>query len=255
MIYDAFTFFNELDLLEIRLNILNDFVDKFVLVESHQTFSGQEKPLYYEENKQRFEKWNDKIIHIVVPNIETKNLFERHYLCYEAIENELLKHEPEDIAFCSDLDEIWNPEILSKIDDEVHSLSQLNYSYFVNYLSNEIWTGTLMSKIKNVFVGYNKHYRTVKPNILPNGGWHFSNAGGAEQIIKKTAAYDHAAELNHDWIREHTQENIDKGLDFLGRPLNYQSVPYKFVVEETKLPKFLLDNKEKYKHLFKHPWR
>ena len=42
MIYDCFTFFNELDLLDIRLNILNDYVDKFVIVESTKTFTGKE---------------------------------------------------------------------------------------------------------------------------------------------------------------------------------------------------------------------
>ena len=61
----VFLFFNELDLLEIRLNVLNDVVDKFVLVESTQTFNAQPKPLYFEENKERFAKFSDKIIHIV----------------------------------------------------------------------------------------------------------------------------------------------------------------------------------------------
>ena len=63
MIYDCFTFFNELDLLEIRLNILNDYVDKFVLVEATRTQNNKEKKLYYEENKERFAKFKDKVIH------------------------------------------------------------------------------------------------------------------------------------------------------------------------------------------------
>ncbi|MGN1154117.1 MAG: hypothetical protein ACI4S3_08815 [Candidatus Gastranaerophilaceae bacterium] len=66
MIYDCFTFFNELDLLEIRLNILNDVVDKFVLVEATKTFTGQDKPLYYNDNKEKFSAFNAKIIHVVV---------------------------------------------------------------------------------------------------------------------------------------------------------------------------------------------
>lgn len=65
-IYDVFTFFNELDLLEIRLNILDPYVDYFVIVEATETFSGYPKPLYYEENKERFKKWKDKIIHYVI---------------------------------------------------------------------------------------------------------------------------------------------------------------------------------------------
>lgn len=66
MVYDCFTFFNELDLLEIRLNTLDSVVDRFVLVEANKTFSNMEKPLYFKENEGRFEKFKDKIIHIVV---------------------------------------------------------------------------------------------------------------------------------------------------------------------------------------------
>lgn len=66
MIYDCFMFFNELDVLEIRLNELYDVVDKFVLVESVETHQGKDKPLYYQENKQRFKQFSDKIIHVVL---------------------------------------------------------------------------------------------------------------------------------------------------------------------------------------------
>ena len=54
MIYDCFTFFNELDLLEIRLNVLRDVVDRFVLVEAGETHTGKRKPLYFRENAARF---------------------------------------------------------------------------------------------------------------------------------------------------------------------------------------------------------
>ena len=66
-VYDCFMFFNELDLLEIRLNTLAPHVHKFVLVESPYTFSGKEKPLYYEKNKNdpRFAGFKDKITHII----------------------------------------------------------------------------------------------------------------------------------------------------------------------------------------------
>lgn len=68
-IYDCFTFFNELDLLEIRLEELYPYVDYFVLVEANKTFSGKEKRFYFEENKERFNKWKDKIIHIKIENM------------------------------------------------------------------------------------------------------------------------------------------------------------------------------------------
>jgi beta-1,4-mannosyl-glycoprotein beta-1,4-N-acetylglucosaminyltransferase len=71
-IIDCFIFYNEIDLLTYRLNILNDIVDKFVIVESTYTFSGKEKKLYFNENKHLFEKFNEKIIHIIVDNIPFK---------------------------------------------------------------------------------------------------------------------------------------------------------------------------------------
>ena len=58
MVYDCFCFFNELDLLEIRLNTLDKVVDRFILVESQLTHSGHSKPLYYANNKHRFSKFN-----------------------------------------------------------------------------------------------------------------------------------------------------------------------------------------------------
>jgi beta-1,4-mannosyl-glycoprotein beta-1,4-N-acetylglucosaminyltransferase len=78
-IIDCFTFYNELKLLEYRLNILYNIVDYFIIVEANQTHQGKSKKLYYNENKNRFEKFQDKIIHIVVdlpyiyPNINYKN--------------------------------------------------------------------------------------------------------------------------------------------------------------------------------------
>ena len=71
-IIDCFIFFNELDLLKYRLNILDDVVDYFVLVESTHTHIGKEKPLFYNENKNMFEKFNHKIIHVIVDDFPYK---------------------------------------------------------------------------------------------------------------------------------------------------------------------------------------
>jgi len=63
-VFDCFTFFNELDLPELRLKLLDDYVDWFVLTESNLTFSGKDKSYYFEENKNRYAPWLHKIIHI-----------------------------------------------------------------------------------------------------------------------------------------------------------------------------------------------
>jgi len=151
-IYDIFTFYNELDLLELRLEMLNDCVDHFVIIECVETFSGKPKPLYYEENKQRFAKYHHKIIHhitydppksfddlrarILDPNsdelmkqiciqaLTSSNVpaGELHWLKEfyqkENIRRALVGLEDDDICFITDLDEIWNPELdYTGIDD------------------------------------------------------------------------------------------------------------------------------------------
>ena len=74
-IYDCFNFFNELDILEMRLNILYDYVDYFVIVESSVTHTGLEKEYIFEKNKERFSKFVDKIILFKVENTP-KNLLQ-----------------------------------------------------------------------------------------------------------------------------------------------------------------------------------
>ena len=66
MVYDCFQFFNELDILKLRMHVLSDVVDKFVISESTVTFSGDKKPLYFQENEEMFAEFSDRIIHRIV---------------------------------------------------------------------------------------------------------------------------------------------------------------------------------------------
>ena len=70
-VYDCFIFNNELDLLELRLNILDPYVDKFIITDGDTTFSGNPKESVYLKNKERFSKWEEKIIHnyIKIPQL------------------------------------------------------------------------------------------------------------------------------------------------------------------------------------------
>ena len=111
-IYDCFTFFNELDLLKMRLNILNDYVDFFVLVESNKTHSGKSKDLIFEQNKNQFADFSNKIIHVIVddmPELKDTNRWILENFQRNAIMRGLSKCDAGDIIFISDLDEIPNP--------------------------------------------------------------------------------------------------------------------------------------------------
>jgi beta-1,4-mannosyl-glycoprotein beta-1,4-N-acetylglucosaminyltransferase len=115
-IYDCFTFYNELDLLEIRLNELNDVVDKFVLVEAEKTHQNKDKELYFENNKIKFAPFLHKIIHIIVP----KELFVDNDAWYNeklqrnCILEGLKETNDDDFLIVSDLDEIPSSESIKQ---------------------------------------------------------------------------------------------------------------------------------------------
>jgi beta-1,4-mannosyl-glycoprotein beta-1,4-N-acetylglucosaminyltransferase len=106
-IYDCFPFFQEIDLLDIRLHEMYDLVHRFVLVESPFTHQGNPKPLYFLENQGRFKQFADKIIHVVedfsdtAPDPWARENAQRNRIS-ETIENV----EDGDLVIVSDLDEI-----------------------------------------------------------------------------------------------------------------------------------------------------
>ncbi len=242
MTYDCFMFFNELDLLEIRLNILDPYVDKFVIGESYQTFSGKQKPLYYEENQERFAKWRDKIIHVVIPSTEGDDSFERAAFQKDCLRVALKDCQPEDTIYYGDVDEIWTPQT------EEGKLRQLNYSYYLNNRSSEEWRGTNVFKYKNI-----RNLNEIRADhsvVLDNGGWHFTNQNGVEQIIKKLESYDHQ-EMNTAEIKSMVETRMKNGEDYVGRVVDWRGKPFSFWLDEVDLPSYILDNKDKYKHLWK----
>jgi beta-1,4-mannosyl-glycoprotein beta-1,4-N-acetylglucosaminyltransferase len=114
MIFDCFTFFNELDILDIRLHEMAPVIDKFVLVEATRTFQGQPKPLHYADNKQRYARYSDKIIHVVVdfpeelkPNRHQRTIaWAREHFQRDQIGKGLGMARAGDLIIVSDVDEI-----------------------------------------------------------------------------------------------------------------------------------------------------
>jgi beta-1,4-mannosyl-glycoprotein beta-1,4-N-acetylglucosaminyltransferase len=247
MIYDCFSFFNELDILEIRLNILDEYVDFFVLGESEQTFSNINKSLVYHENKSRFKRWSHKIIHVIHPKTNSTNSFEIAAYQKDNLKIGLNGAHNEDIIYFGDVDEIWKPK---QIDDKVYNLRQFNYSYYLNNRSSEEWVGTVVSKYKNIKEGSFNYFRANHTNELDDGGWHFTNMGGVEQIIKKLNAYDHQ-EFNTDYTKSQIKHRIENNIDYVGRNKDWLGKSFTFRIEEENLPFFLKENKNNYLHLFK----
>lgn len=280
-IFDIFTFFNELELLELRLAILNDYVDEFVIVEATETFSGKPKKLFYAEHKNKFKRYHSKIRHYIIDTVPTDeadflkklnarntNELERriirdalssdnvpkgqlHWLKEfyqkESIKKAITNLRDDDICFVSDVDEIWNPEVRVDLSrDDIYKLRQLVYIYYLNNRSNEPWAGTLVTKYKNIKNNCLNHLRTkskTKYTYINNGGWHFSFQGGEERIKTKLESYGHQ-EFNTEEVKKGISKKIKNNEDFVGRK-------FKFWVDESDLPRYILENKEKYQSFFK----
>ncbi len=125
MIFDCFSFFDELDLLDVRLNELHTVVDYFVLVEARQTFQGAPKPLHYAENADRFRAYADKIIHIAIDFPATRDAYRldtrplddnwaREHYQRNQIARGLVTATPSDLIIVSDVDEILSAEALKR---------------------------------------------------------------------------------------------------------------------------------------------
>lgn len=142
MIVDGFTFFNELDLLEVKLNEMSPVVDKFVLVEARQTFQFNPKPLYFEENKQRFAKFLHKIEHVIIDLPEKpkwkydakSDAWAREHYQRDQIVRGLRGCKPDDLIIVSDVDEILSAQQLRQ------ALAERNRGDLIIFLM-EYYTG------------------------------------------------------------------------------------------------------------------
>jgi beta-1,4-mannosyl-glycoprotein beta-1,4-N-acetylglucosaminyltransferase len=141
-LFDCFTFFDELEVLELRLAELADVVDYFVLVESTLTFSGRPKPLFFLENRARFRPYLHKIEHIVLSDNDfpdaIASAWDREHFSRRAMLRGLTRASPVDFVLISDVDEIPRPELLSKALSSPETARRLTvfestcYVYFFN---------------------------------------------------------------------------------------------------------------------------
>ena len=244
-IFDCFMFCDEEMLLDIRLNTLNKFVDKFIIVESKFTHSGKKRDLIFDINK--FQKFKDKINYLVVESLpkgiepintyddertkETKvilNACKRENDHRNRILDLLKSAEPNDQVIISDVDEIPNLEKINfnSIRNKIILFNQKMFYYKFNLiLENMNWHGSKSCKMKNLISP--QWLREVKDKKYPfwridtffskkkysdiffvqEGGWHFTNIKTPEEIDKKLRSYLHHIEYEQSNIGP---QEIDK---------------------------------------------
>jgi len=262
MTYDVFMFHGELDILELRLNILNNVVDRFVICEADKSLNGEKYESAYLANLERFKPWQDKIIHYQFemmkepkliemakksPNTNGDSYWMQVFYMFESLKNPLKDCKDNDIVFISDCDEIWNPEAEINLIDllehkKVIGLNQFVYYYQLNNRCSEPWTGTICvsyGRLKNEILNNIKQKGEIK---LSNGGWHFTYQGGEEKAREKIITTGSGTYYNIPV--EILMNEIKQGKDFFGRG-------YGFWVDESEWPQFLKENRQKYLKMLK----
>tara|TARA_B100000929_G_scaffold44760_1_gene31809 strand:- start:934 stop:1830 length:897 start_codon:yes stop_codon:yes gene_type:complete len=244
-IFDCFMFYDEEMLLDIRLNTLDKFIDKFIVVESTFTHSGKKRDLLFDIKK--FQKFKDKINYLVVESLpkgieainsydaddikESKiilNAYRREHHQRNSILNLLKSAEPNDQIIISDVDEIPNLENINfnDIKNKIILFNQKMFYYKFNLiLENMNWHGSKSCKMKNLISP--QWLRDVKDKKYPlwrvdalfsekkyndvffvqDGGWHFTNIKTSEEIDKKLRSYLHHIEYDQSNI---SAKEIDK---------------------------------------------
>ena len=194
-VIDAFLFCSELDMLELRLNILDPVVDRFVLVESTVTFSGLDKPLWFSEHRERFAPWRDKITHVVVRDTPDTGSWRwgRERFQRDQLQRGLGDCRCDDIVLVSDVDEIPDPEAVAQRRRGGYQQEYMLYYFNCRHMS-EYWVGTLaLYHFALAAIGPQaaRDRRYEFPRI-ERGGWHFAYAIGPEAFRAKLRAFSHA---------------------------------------------------------------
>ena len=269
MIIDAFPFFDEIDLLDLRLNYLNSSVDKFILVEGTKSHQGKSKKLFFDENKSLFKKYKNKIIHHIVddyPLIENYDQFDPFTYDYHtrnSIGNALTKitSSSNDILLLSDVDEIPNYKFFSKFRGRISIFKQYMLYFHMNLrcegyeldCGDGLWSGTKMlllkdfttaQKIRNIKSKKYGWWRVDKPKVdfFYNSGWHFRFLGNQDELYKefKNRAIGYTEKKLNTYNKSDLKNIIENQLELIGGE-KYS----KFDI--LKLPEIIINNQKKYK--------
>jgi len=243
-------------MLDLHLNVLNNLVDKFIILEAKTTFSGNKKPLYFSLHEKFFTKFWPKIeFHVIdekyspdevflaetSPNTKGAKHWKREFLQKESIQKALIKNkvQDDDTVFIGDVDEIWEPV------DPVFpmKLKLMVYAYYLNNRSNEEFWGTFAAKYRDIKGKCLNHLRT-DPQYRTKDyyGWHFTSMGGLKEVRRKLNDSYTPESYNTYEVQAKLPERLREGKDYLGRP-------FEFHLDEQDWPVYLTRNKKRYANL------
>jgi beta-1,4-mannosyl-glycoprotein beta-1,4-N-acetylglucosaminyltransferase len=259
-------YFDEDLVLDIRLNTLNKQVDKFIIAEATRNHAGEEKKLNFDYRN--FSKFKDKIEYLVIEDvprdiISNKTNWHENHIRDQFQRNALVrgfdKYADEDLIMISDIDEIPDPKKIKNfiIKNKYACFLQKNFQSKLNLMNvtDEYWMGTKICQkqflkspqwlrdIKTKERPFWKFYKPKQPQLILNGGWHFSFLKSPEHIVKKIKAYSHQEFNKNEYT---TEENIIKKIDG-HKDLFGRNIRYKKVEIDSMFPDYICNNKIKFK--------
>lgn len=233
-IFDCFTYYNEEEILKLRLEELSDYVDYFIIVEASKTFTGKSKPFYFDNIMDDLSEYNHKIILYRIDfTDETQSAWDREYAQRNAISEAIKKINPDedDLIVISDADEIWNKKTVSKLKIKNIPVKLDVKQYFWNYhwqVPDHCNQGArpVVCRKQHLVSKTPQELRSMSLPIVPNGGWHFSFLGEEEKVKNKIESFAHT-EYDKDQFKSYELiiNRIKFGIDPFDRfPLKYQDI-------------------------------
>ena len=269
-VYDCFTFYNEFELLELRLRALWDVVDYFVIVEANRKHSGEPKDFTFPKRAEEFKEFFQKI-HYIAADLSTVPFKGVGDWSIENAQRNMIVHginnaAPDDLILISDLDEIPAPDLLravreGKANDFLErtplALVQEFFYYFFDCGKKSTWMGTILTKKKLLTTP--QELRNLRHNLqrVSNGGYHFSYMGGVDRVIEKMTSIvdgNGMVFLSGGKLidRKHVENSLANGTDIYNRQGISESQFYTYDAREIRLPhveEFL----KKYPHFLREP--
>ena len=253
MIVDTFMFFNEFDILNLRLEELYDIVDEFIAVETDLTHNGKPKPYYLSENLDKVDpKYRGKLkIHRIkhTNRDPLQNAWVRENEHRKAILTAVDKYPDTAQILISDCDEIPSAAFIEMSAEHPVCVSMQKFFYYT-FDTHKIahCHGTISVFNKKTLYQYNPQLLRDVRFKLPRvrGGWHLSYFGGAEKVVDKISSFAHTEfNTNNNTNPQTIQNRIDRKQDVFGRNTDFESLTEN--ADYSDLPKAFLNNPEKYK--------
>ena len=252
-IFDCFTFFNELDLLEIRLEELWDTVHRFILVEANQTHQGRPKPFYFERVMAKFEKYLSKISHVTVvfPDFGSDNWGRERFQRDQIMRALSVEARDNDYAIISDIDEIPRASVVREAVDQmidqpvqIRALNMLFFAYYLNCQCEHSWYEGKIARVSEIkrLTPCGVRYAPLVPTI-ENAGWHFSYIGGVERVLEKLQSFAHQEFNTPEFIDSvKVSEKMIASKDLFDRP----EEKFRRIGLDGKMPRYVTDHMDKF---------